>query len=40
LQLTLEAVVDSVRSCRWSVAELIDEAVFEPVVVSGAGMGV
>jgi hypothetical protein len=43
LQLTisgLEAVVDTVGSCRWSVAELIDEAVFEPVVIGGAGIGV
>ena len=42
LQLTiggLVAVVDSVSSCPWGVAELIGEAVFEPVVVGGAGIG-
>jgi hypothetical protein len=42
LQLTISglvAVVDSVGSCPWGVAELIDEAVFEPVVVGGAGIG-
>jgi hypothetical protein len=43
LQLTISglvAVVDSVGSCRWGVAELIDEAVFESVVVGGARIGV
>jgi hypothetical protein len=30
----LVAVVDSVGSCRWGAAELIEEAVLEPVVVS------
>jgi hypothetical protein len=36
----LEAVINSVGSCRWGVAELIGEAVSEDAVVGGAGIGV
>jgi hypothetical protein len=36
----LEAVINSVGSCRWGVAELIGEAVFEDAVVGSAGIGV